>query len=84
MGQALTEDVHVKFSREDLAILEDVCRQRAESVSAFIRLATYARLARLDLLPPARRKALGITETEDPEVGTTHPRPCLSGSRARF
>ena len=69
MGQALTEDVHVKFSKEDLGLLEDVCKQRGETLSAFIRVATHTRLAVLGLLPPSRRKALDIPEHRDPEVG---------------
>ena len=70
MSQALTEDVHVKFAKEDLALLEEVCKQRGEPVSAFIRVATHTQLARLGLLPAARRKALGVTESRDPEMGT--------------
>lgn len=62
MGQALTEDVHVKFSKEDLALLEEVCKQRGESLSTFIRVATHTRLARLGLFSLNRRRALGITE----------------------
>jgi hypothetical protein len=68
MGQALTEDVHVKFSKEDLTLLETVCSQRGESVSAFIRIATHTQLARLGLLPLPRRKALGVKDQRDPEV----------------
>jgi hypothetical protein len=63
MGQSLTEDVHVKFSKEDLALLADVCKQRGETLSAFIRVATHTQLARLGLLPESRRKALGVTES---------------------
>ncbi|MGA8856602.1 MAG: hypothetical protein WB643_05480 [Candidatus Bathyarchaeia archaeon] len=58
----------MKFSKEDLALLEDVCRQRGESVSAFIRVAAYARLAKLGLLPLVRRKALWGHESDDPPV----------------
>jgi hypothetical protein len=72
MGQALTEDVHVKFSKEDLALLQEVCKQRGETLSAFVRIATHTQLARLGLLPAQRRKALGVTELRDPEVALEH------------
>lgn len=74
-GRALSEDVHVKFSKPDLALLEKTCEARGETLSAFIRVATLTRLAHLGLLEKGRGKTLGVLIQEagasnsDPQVG---------------
>jgi hypothetical protein len=54
----------VKFTKADLALLEDVCEGRGESLSAFIRVATLARLAQLGVLDKGRGKTLGVLVQE--------------------
>jgi hypothetical protein len=71
MTRALSEDVHVKFSKEDLATLVEVCKGRGESISAFIRTATLQRLAEFSPFPSSRQKALlgsFLRDYQDSEV----------------
>ncbi len=52
--------IGAKVPRRISTLLKDVCVKRGEDVSDFIRRGVYSELARLDLLDPEEKRALGV------------------------
>ncbi len=53
--------VGVRFRDDDRRLLVKVCKSRREDLSDFVRRSVMAELARLNYLPDAEKKALGVT-----------------------
>ena len=52
--------VGAKFPDEQAELLKQVCRDRGEDVSDFVRRSVKVELARLSYLSKAEKKALGV------------------------
>lgn len=52
--------VNVRFAEQDKILLVEVCRERREDLSGFVRRSVMAELARLSYLPSETVKALGV------------------------
>jgi hypothetical protein len=61
-----TRECHlsVNISKEDLEVLTRICRDRGESIAAFVRMAALKELARLGAFDELRAKSLGIRSIE--------------------
>jgi len=56
----LTENVNVRFSKQDLELLLHVAESRRENLSVLIRRAAMKYLAELSFLSSDEKKALGV------------------------
>jgi len=61
MRERLTENLSIRVTKRDLALLVKVSRARGEDPSSFIRRAMRMELARLGFLSEEEMQALGIT-----------------------
>ena len=57
----LTENLNIRLSKNDLALLAKISRMRGQSSSDFIRLAMRREFARLGFLSEEEKQALGVT-----------------------
>ena len=60
MRERLTENLSIRLTKRDLALLVKVSRARGEDPSSFIRRAMRMELARLGFLSEEEMQALGI------------------------
>jgi len=56
----LTENLNIRLSKNDLALLNKISRMRGQSSSDFIRLAIRREFARLGFLGEEEKQALGV------------------------
>jgi len=60
----LTENLNIRLSKNDLALLAKISRRRGQSSSDFIRLAMRREFARLGFLSEEEKQALGVANEE--------------------
>jgi len=65
MKYKLQQIIGIRFSKNDIKLLNSVCKDRGESMSSFIRRATKKELARMSYLTKAEKKALGMPRAND-------------------
>lgn len=56
------QQLDIRLTKEDYAILKETAEARGETISALARNAILRRLAELGALPEARRKVLGVRD----------------------
>ena len=56
--------ISIRIREEDLDLLKEVCENRDEQMSDFVRRAILLQLASMSYLDPARKKSLGVPEQE--------------------
>jgi len=62
MRERLSENLSIRFSKRDLALILKVSRTRDEDPSSFIRRAVLLELAKLGYLSQEEKQALGILD----------------------
>jgi len=60
--ERLSENLSIRFSKRDLALILKVSRTRGEDPSSFIRRAVLLELAKLGFLSQEENQALGILD----------------------
>jgi hypothetical protein len=60
--------VCVRMNPDDITLLKNVCSNRGEQVSDFVRRAVLKELAQLSYFEPDRKKSLGIKADGKPRV----------------
>ena len=60
--ERLTENLSIRFTKRDLALLVKVSRARGEDPSSFIRRALRMELAKLGFLSEEEMQALGVID----------------------
>jgi len=58
----LTENLNIRLSKNDLALLAKISQMRGQSSSDFIRLAMRREFARLGFLGEEQKQALGVAD----------------------
>ena len=59
-----TETLTIRMTKQDLALLQRICKARGEDVSGFLRRAMRVEFAKLGFLTEEERQALGIHESQ--------------------
>jgi len=70
-----TETITIRVTKQDLSLLQRICKARGEDASGFLRRAMRVEFAKLGFLSEEEKQALGLhrNNTENPQFDDKRP-----------
>lgn len=70
-----TETITIRVTKQDLTLLQKICKARGEDASGFLRRAMRIEFAKLGFLSEEEKQALGLhrNNTENPQFDNKRP-----------